>query len=34
MNIQFAGGFDSETILAFEELKKMGMDIKRQANKQ
>ncbi|XP_050367432.1 protein CHUP1, chloroplastic [Argentina anserina] len=31
---QFASGFDSETILSFEELKKIGMDIRRQANKQ
>ncbi|KAM5583184.1 INCREASED PETAL GROWTH ANISOTROPY 1-like protein 1 [Rosa sericea] len=31
---QFAGGFDSETILSFEELKKIGADIKRQTNKQ
>nr|XP_011460965.1 PREDICTED: protein CHUP1, chloroplastic isoform X1 [Fragaria vesca subsp. vesca] len=30
---QFAGGFDAETILSFEELKKIGTDIKRQANK-
>ncbi|XP_062017785.1 INCREASED PETAL GROWTH ANISOTROPY 1-like protein 1 isoform X1 [Rosa rugosa] len=31
---QFAGGFDSETIISFEELKKIGTDIKRQTNKQ
>ena len=24
-NIQFAGGFDAETIHAFQELKKIGM---------